>query len=160
MTNTPEHKYDELHRIALTAIIYNEENQYLIIKRSEDKTAFPGMWTVPGGGLEVDDYKHDEPTTSEGQWYEATEAALRREIQEEVGLEVGELEYLTDIAFIRDDGIPVVILSYYCQYDAGAVSLDEDSVDFAWISADEVAEYDLIEGIDDEIQMVDEKLRS
>jgi 8-oxo-dGTP pyrophosphatase MutT (NUDIX family) len=156
---TPEPKHDELHRIALTAIIYNDEGQYLITQRSKDKTAFPGMWTVPGGGLEVDDYIHDEPTTSEGQWYEAIEKALRREIDEEVGLEVGELEYLTDIAFIRDDGIPVVILSYYCQHESGAVSLDEDSIDFAWIDAEEVGEYDLIEGIDEEIQMVNNSIK-
>lgn len=157
---TPEPQHDELHRISLTAIIYDEEGRYLITKRSEDKTAFPGMWTVPGGGLEVDDYIHDEPTTSEGQWYEAIENALRREIDEEVGLEVGELKYLTDITFIRDDGIPVIILSYYAAYESGEVELDEDSVDFAWINADEVDEYELIPGIDEEITMVDNKKNS
>lgn len=116
------------------------------------------MWTVPGGGLEVDDYIHEKPTTSEGQWYEAIEAALRREIDEEVGLDVGDLQYLTDIAFIRDDGIPTIILSYYCAHKSGEVELDEDSVDFAWIEASEVDEYDLIPGIDEEIRLVDQIL--
>lgn len=154
-----EPQYQELHRIALTAIIYNNEGKYLITKRSPEKKAFPGKWTVPGGGLETNDYINEEPTTSEGQWYDAVETALRREIREEVGLEVEDLHYLCDIAFVRDDGIPVIILSYYAAHKDGLVRLDDDSVDFAWISADEVGKYDLIDGIDDEIQMVDERLR-
>ena len=45
----------ELHRITSTAIIH-KDGKYLIAQRSLDKKAFPGKWTVPGGGLEVDDY--------------------------------------------------------------------------------------------------------
>ena len=50
-----EIKDRELHRITSTAIICKDD-KYLIVRRSLDKKAFPGKWTVPGGGLEVDDY--------------------------------------------------------------------------------------------------------
>ncbi len=45
-----EIKYRELHRITSTAIIYKDD-KYLITKRALNKKAFPGKWTVPGGGL-------------------------------------------------------------------------------------------------------------
>ena len=154
-------KNQELHRIALTAIIYKVENdviKYLITKRSEDKKAFPGKWTVPGGGLETDDYTNLKPTTESNQWYNAVENALRREIKEEVNLEVGKLEYLLDIAFIRPDNIPVVILSYYGPYKFGEIKLDEDNTEYAWVTFEEAKEYNLIDGILGEIDMVEKIL--
>lgn len=42
----------ELHRIAITGIIYNDEGKYLITRRSLEKKVFPGKWTVPGGGAQ------------------------------------------------------------------------------------------------------------
>lgn len=154
-----EIKNKELHRIAITAIIY-KDGKYLITKRSPDKKAFPGKWTVPGGGLETDDYTNNPPTTPAGQWYYAVEEALRREIREEVNLEVDKPKYLLDLTFIRPDGIPVVVLSYYCNYVSGEVELDDDAVEYAWVTAEEAKEYDLIDGILEEIEMVDKLKRS
>ena len=57
-----EIKDKELHRIAITAIIYNDEGKYLITKRSLTKKASPGKWTVPGGGLNIDDYINSKPS--------------------------------------------------------------------------------------------------
>ena len=142
-----EIKDKELHRIALTAIIYNKEGKYLITKRALTKKAFPGKWTVPGGGLEVDDYINLKPTTSDGQWYGALENTLRREIKEETNLEIEKPKYLLDITFIRPDGIPVLILSYYAEYKTGEVKLDADSIDYKWATVSEVKEMDLIAGM-------------
>lgn len=146
-------KDKELHRVASTAIIH-KDGKYLLIQRSLSKKAFPGKWTVPGGGLEVDDYINLPPSGA-GQWYHAVETSLRREIKEETGLEVDELNYLVDIAFIRPDGIPVVVLSYWANYKSGEVRLDEDSINYAWVTPGEAKNYDLIEGILEEIEMVD-----
>ncbi|AKM84120.1 TPA: hypothetical protein DCZ46_00210 [Candidatus Campbellbacteria bacterium] len=149
----------ELHRIALTAIIH-KDGKFLITKRSLDKKAFPGKWTVPGGGLETDDYINTKPTTEAGQWYYAVENALRREIKEEVNIEVDKPKYLLDLTFIRPDGIPVVVLSFYCNYVSGDVKLDDDSVDYAWVDVNELDKYDLIDGIADEIREVAEKIKN
>lgn len=150
-------KDKELHRIALTAIIYKDD-KYLLMRRSLDKKAFPGKWTVPGGGLEVDDYINTKKTTNEA-WYFAVVRALRREVREESNLEVGEMKYLLDLTFIRPDGMPVLVLSYYCPYASGEVKLDEDNIDHAWVTYEEAKEYDLIDGIIDEIKMVDHILK-
>ncbi len=180
-----EVKYRELHRVALTAIIYKDHSlptaseapsrkvrgsesllpeggqvskKYLIVKRSPLKKSFPGRWTVPGGGLEVDDYISLPKTTSDA-WYFAVTESLRREIREEVGIEVGKARYLLDLTFIRPDGIPVVVLSYFCDWKRGEVKLNEENTEYKWVTFEEAKKYNLISGILGEIEMVDKILK-
>jgi 8-oxo-dGTP pyrophosphatase MutT (NUDIX family) len=150
----------ELHRIAITAIIYNDKGEYLVTKRSPTKKAFPSKWTVPGGGLEVDDYINDAPTTSAGQWYGALEKTLRREVQEEVNVEMEKPQYLMDLTFIRPDNIPVLVLSYYAKYLSGEVKIDDDAVDYKWATLAETKELDMIDGVWGEIELVDKILKN
>ena len=114
-----EIKDKELHRIAITAIIYNKDKKFLITKRSLKKKAFPGKWTVPGGGLSTDDYVNTPPSTKAGQWYYSVEKTLRREVKEEVNVEIGKPEYLLDLTFIIPDGTPCMVLSFYAPYVSG-----------------------------------------
>jgi len=143
----------ELHRITSTAII-RKDGKYLIVKRSPDKKVFPNKWTVPGGGLEVSDYI-DTPKTTSDAWYYAIENSLKREIKEEVDLAVEKPKYLLDLVFIRPDNIPVVTLSYYCDWKDGEVKLNDENVDYKWVALGEAKNYDLIPGIWEEIEMVD-----
>ncbi len=166
MAETPQPIHNELHRIAITGIIWRKDAdgriRYLLTKRAPTKKAWPNRWTVPGGGLEVGDYMNTEATyqnTESPQWYGAVENTLRREVREEVGLEISDVQYLLDLAFIRPDGIPVIVLSYYARYESGEVVLDEDSVDHAWAMLDELPKYELISGIDHEIALVEERLK-
>ena len=148
----------ELHRIALTAII-QKDGKFLITQRNLRKKAFPGKWTVPGGGLEIDDYVNTPKTTPAGQWYFALTNTLKREVKEEVNLEIKNIRYLLDLAFIRPDGVPVVVLSYYCDWQSGEVELNEENIDYKWVSFKEAKNCDLIEGILEELEMVDRILK-
>ncbi len=161
MTTIPEVKDKELHRIVTTTLIYKPDFTYLITKRAMHKKVQPGKWTIPGGGLNVDDYINEPSSTSEGvQWYGALETSLRREIREEVNLEIGKPEFLVDLTFIRPDGVPVLCLSYFAPFISGEVKLDEDATEFAWVTLEEAKKYDLIDGVWDEIRQVDELLKS
>ena len=159
----------ELHRIATTVIIYkpqdNKQFTYLITKRALHKKVMPGKWTVPGGGLHMDDYIHTPPSTSGAkQWYGALEKCLRRETKEEVNIEIGKPELLTDLTFVRPDGVPVLCLSYFAQYISGELKWDQDvdgdTTDATWVHLEEAKNYDLIDGIWNEIKEVDEILKS
>ncbi len=147
----------EHFRIATTGIVWRANGgvrSYLITKRAPSRKIFPNKWTVPGGGLQKDDFAQLPPTYP-GQWYGVVENALIREIREEVDLEVDDVRFLLDLAAIRDDGSLSLILSYYARYLSGEVSLNDESTDFAWITASEVSAYDLIPGIAEEIVQVD-----
>ena len=144
------------HYIAITGIII-KEGKYLITKRSPTKKAFPNKWTVPGGNLEVEDYIALPKDTSV-HWYNIFEKVLRREVKEEVGLDIGNLKYLTSITFLKGEE-PVLIVSMYANYLSGEVVLNEESVEFAWIGLQEAKNYDLIEGIYEELEILDKLLK-
>ncbi len=103
---------NKLHYVVVTGIIVNKEGKYLITKRADWEKAFPGQWTVPGGKLEVLDYVLREKDTS-SHWYNVMEDLLKREIMEEVGLEIENIGYVTSLVYIRPDKIPCLIISLW-----------------------------------------------
>jgi 8-oxo-dGTP pyrophosphatase MutT (NUDIX family) len=142
----------------MTAIIYTDDHKYLITKRSDKKKVFPGKWHVPGGGLEAEDYITKIPSNKDTQWYKVLDNALRREVKEETALDIGETQFLIDLAFVRPDGIPVLVLSYYAAYVGGEVILSPEDTEYAWVTVEEAKNYDLIDGIIDELAMVEKKI--
>lgn len=143
-----------LHEVAITAIIVRY-GKYLIIRRAQRKKRFPGMWTVPGGRLEVTDYL-DLPKDTKEYWYNILEKTLAREVQEEVGIEIDNVQYLTSLATVHKDGAPSLVISCLAKYRKGKIKLQEEEVDdFAWVSLKEAKKYDLIDGILDELVMVE-----
>ncbi len=143
-----------LHEIVITAII-NKNGKYLITRRSKDKKRFPGKWTVPGGKLETEDYT-SLPKDTEFYWYNVLEKVLRREVKEETGLEIKNIEYVTSLATIHSDGNPSLVISCKADYKSGKVSLQEKEADkHAWVTIDEAVNYDLIDGIYDELVLAD-----
>ncbi len=150
----------ELHRVVTTVIIYKPDFTYLITKRAMNKKVMPGKWAFPGGGLNVDDYIHTPPSTSANQWYGALEKSMRREILEEVGVEIGKPVLLRDLTFIRLDMIPVICFTYHAPYVSGVVALDDEATDFAWVTVEQAKEYDLIDGILGEMIEADTILKS
>ncbi len=150
-------KPEKAHYVVATAIIV-KDGKYLIAKRSPNEKVMPNEWTVPGGKLEMDDYQKLPKDTSH-HWYNVAEKLLRREVREEVGLEIDNIKYLTSITFIRPDSIPTIILSYYADYVSGEVELEDSLTEHAWVSTKEASRYKLIEGIYEELEMLDKVLQ-
>ena len=143
-----------LHEVVITGIIV-KDGKYLITRRSLNKKRFPGKWTVPGGKLEVSDYK-DLPKETEHYWYNVLEKVLKREVKEEVGIEIKNIEYVTSLATIHDDGSPSLVISCIAKYVSGEIKLQEDETDkYVWVSLKEAKTYDLLDGIYDEIVMAE-----
>lgn len=63
--------------------------------------------------------------------------------------------YLCDLVFVRPDGYPVVTLSYWAHYKSGKIKLPDALTDHAWVTLKEAKKYDLIDGIWDELKLVD-----
>src|SRR3989304_2318319 len=143
-----------LQEIAITAIIVKDE-KYLITRRSLNKRRFPGKWTVPGGKLETKDYI-DLPKETEHYWYNVLEKVLKREVKEETGLEIKNITYLTSLATIHEDGSPSLVISCLAEHDSGEIILQEEENDkHAWVSLEEAKNYDLLDGIYDELVMAE-----
>ncbi len=147
-----------LHEIVTTAIIV-KGGRYLITRRSTSKKRFPGMWTVPGGKLETNDYI-SLPKETKDYWYNVLEKVLKREVKEEVGLEITNIEYVTSLATVHGDGNPSLVISCLADYVSGEVILQESETDkFEWVTLEEAKSYELIDGIYDELVMADNKIK-
>lgn len=104
-----------------------KDGRYLMIVRGEEEYA-PGGLSIPGGKV--------EGTESANNILEET---LRREIAEEVGLEIrDEMAYLRSNAFVAE-GNPVVDVVFLCRWKSGtAVAADPTEVaDPRWMTAAE-----------------------
>lgn len=149
-----ENKY--LHEVAITAIIV-KDGKYLITRRSANKKRFPGKWTVPGGKMETNDYLQ-LPKDTEYYWYNVLERTLKREVKEEVGVEINNVEYITSLATVHADGSPSLVISCLADYVSGEVTLQKDESDaFTWVTSEEAKKYDLLDGIYEELVMTDNK---
>ena len=147
-----------LHSISSTAILVNEEGNFLITKRSENLKNFAGKWTVPGGKLEVLDYVLKEKDTS-SHWYNILENLVKKEVIEEVGLDIKNIGYVTSMIYIRSDKIPTLIVSLWGEPVGGDINLCKALTDYKWVDLNEAKNYDLIEGIYEELEILDKQLK-
>ncbi len=148
---------NKTHYIVVTGILV-KDGKYLITKRADWEKAFPGQWTVPGGKLEVLDYCLRKKDTS-SHWYNVLENLLRREVKEEVGLEIKNIGYVTSLVYIREDGIPTLIISLYAEPIGENIKLCKALTEFVWVDIQEAKNYELIEGIYEELVILDNFLK-
>ena len=86
---------------AVAALIVNDQNDLLITIRAGDPGK--GLWDLPGGFVDPG---------------ESAEQALRREIKEELNLEVASLDYFTSAAntyHYKQITYPTIDLAYLCR---------------------------------------------
>ena len=148
---------NQVHYLVVTGILV-KDGKYLIAKRASWEKAFPNKWTVPGGKLEVLDYALRKKDTSE-HWYNVFEMLLKREVKEEVGLEIKNIGSVTSMVYIRSDNIPTIIVSLFAEPLDDNITLDKALTEYAWVDLEEAKGYDLIEGIYDELEILDNYLK-
>lgn len=125
-------------RVIAVAIIHNEQGEYLICKKPANRGVFAGQWALPGGGIEPGEHM---------------EAALRREVREEVGLEVLDVTQL----FFKDgqypkhypDGTIIDVYMIFLLFGCLAANLDvhlgEEFEKYAWVRPEDLHRYELNE---------------
>ena len=144
---------EKAHYIAVTGIL-RKDDKFLICKRGPNEKAFPNKWCVPGGKLELKDFV-DLPKDTADHWLDVFEKVLVREIKEETTLEIKNIGYVSNLAFLRSNGFSTIIISLFADYAGGEVVLDgEELVDYVWVTLEEAKDYDLIENIYEQIEKV------
>lgn len=115
--------------VNVEAAIYRDD-KWLIIKRSNKEEHAPGLLSLVGGKAETESAMGD-----------VLEEALKREIMEEVGIEVSDvMHYVESKSFISDKGQAVIDIVFLCEYKSGevrCVSMDEVS-EVHWMIAKDI----------------------
>jgi len=104
--------------VALKAIIVHN-GKALIVQRADDET-YSGQWEFVGGKLEFG---------------EDLEAALRREVHEETGLEITQNKLLYATSFMPHAHKHVVFLTYLCKVTSNSVVLSAEHQAYEWADA-------------------------
>jgi mutator protein MutT len=74
----------EISQKVVEAILKNSQEKILLLKRSNKNKSFKGLWQLPGGKVEKN---------------EVIEEALKREIEEEIGIKLCEYKKKEEINF-------------------------------------------------------------
>lgn len=123
-------------RLIVVAVLTDDEGRVLLCRMAPDHGVFPGQWALPGGGVEPG---------------ERIETALRREVREELGIE---LRSATPLLF-KDDVLEktfeggsrellhMVFLVYSCRPASVALVLNEEFSEFVWTSGADLAALEL-----------------
>lgn len=111
--------------VALKGIILLE-GKILIVKRAPNDQVGANTWEFAGGKLEFG---------------EGLEVALKREILEEVGLQVTAEKILYASTFQTDPFRQVVIIVYLCHALDKEVVLSKEHSEYLWVSKEELKEY-------------------
>lgn len=105
------------------------EPEYLFIVRGEDEEHAPGTFGFPGGTLEAPAGETDVLT-----------ATARREVREEVGVEIADPELVTSTTFELDTGRTCLNLVVVAEYAGGEahVADPEEVAAVEWRTAESV----------------------
>ncbi|PIP26478.1 MAG: hypothetical protein CO140_03540 [Candidatus Moranbacteria bacterium CG_4_9_14_3_um_filter_40_7] len=150
-------KHNKLFYFVASVIIYRtKDKRCLILKRDGREKVHPGKYAVPGGKLEWKELNLKKPTRMNGDVFDfndAVEKLLSREAKEEAGVEISkQFIYINSGAFVRPDGIPVVLVKFAARYKGGKVKPEIGGfTDFAWVNKQEVKKYKCIKGIPEEV---------
>lgn len=110
------------------ALIFNPDDKVLLVKSHK----WQDHYAVPGGHVEMG---------------ETTQQALVREIQEETGLEVTDLEFICFQEMVYPELFwkprHFITFDYACRTQETAIQLNEESQDSVWTSLDEALELPL-----------------
>jgi len=156
--STEKAKKDKLFYFVANVVVYRDsDGRCLILKRSEREKVHPGKYATPGGKLEWANLDLNNPTRMNGEvidFENAVEDLLARETEEEAGIKIEkDLKYINSVAFVRPDGVPVVLVKFAAKWKSGEVKIDEhDFSHFAWVNEEEVKNYDCILGVDKEVK--------
>lgn len=117
--------------INVVGAIYRDD-KWLMIKRSEKEEYAPGIIAMVGGKVE-----------NEREEYNVLENTLRREVMEEVGIELSEkLIYIESIGFISKKWGPVVDVIFLCKLEKGEPypASPSEVAEVYWMTTEEISE--------------------
>ncbi|MBS4538404.1 NUDIX domain-containing protein [Clostridium sp. D2Q-11] len=110
------------------AIIFNPDNKILLCKSHK----WNNKYIIPGGHIELG---------------EEMEEALKREILEETGLEIYDIQLISIKESVHNESFHekkhFIFIDYICKTDSYNVILNEEAQEYEWVDLKEIDNYDL-----------------
>ena len=114
--------------VGVGAFILNDNNEVLMLLRSEQCKNEAGKWMIPGGGVDFN---------------ETLENCIIREVKEEIGIDIEVVKLITAINHILpDEGQHWVAPTFKCKISSGEPKILEPHkhVEMKWFALDNLPE--------------------
>ena len=126
--------------VGVGGIVVDARGRVLLVKRRNEPLA--GRWSLPGGIVELG---------------EALDAAVRREVREETGLDVRVGPLVEVVERVHRDATDriewhYVLLDYLCWLEAGEPAAASDAAEVAFAAPDELRAYGIVQATADVIR--------
>ncbi|MBI3665078.1 MAG: NUDIX hydrolase [Acidobacteria bacterium] len=133
MAAEPSRRYPERPVVGVGGVVF-DEGRVLLVERGRDP--LQGQWSLPGGALKTGELLAD---------------GLRRELQEETGLEVriGEVVEVFERILWDAEGRPeyhYVLIDYLCEKTGGELRAGDDVSRAEWVEQERLGEYHITPG--------------
>lgn len=116
----------KMFKVNVSTVVFNDNGQVLIQKRSKDEDIFPGMWGIPGGTIEMKDV--------------SVRNALKREVREEVMIEIDDIEFFRE-NIVAKEIYGVVYLVFISKYASGKAGFSQEVEEIRWVKKTEIDNY-------------------
>ncbi|SRR3990172_9833014 len=127
--NKPKETDIATHVVAVFAFV-EKDGKILLAKRSVNDPQAPGVWSVPGGKVDLEEGRG------------ILESTLKREVMEEVGIEIeDEVILIENDGFTRVSGHHVVGLTFLCKWKSGKAKPLEDQEEVRWFTKEELKNF-------------------
>jgi 8-oxo-dGTP diphosphatase len=120
---------DYLFIVNVEVLVVRDDGRYLVVVRSMEEEVAPGTLAFPGGKIEVT-----------GPLDDALEETARREVREEAGVEVEDIQYLRSYVFYTEQQEAVLDIIVLCRYLSGEARPGDPSevAEVRWMTAAEL----------------------
>ena len=115
--------------VPVVIAVIKQQNKYLmtqrIVRDQEDRDFAPLAWNFPGGGLEFG---------------EELEAGLKREIKEELNIEINIITQLPKIFTDIRQGWQGIFVCFLCEMknNRDVIKLNEEAIEYGFFTIDEI----------------------
>jgi 8-oxo-dGTP pyrophosphatase MutT (NUDIX family) len=121
----------EQYRVVVAAVIRNEAGWFLLARRHKADSNLPGFWSTPAGHIEANTHAAD-----------VLESNLVREVKEELGVEIGNLEYLDSHVWV-EPGMKKLTVVFTASIVFGEPRPLEDTTEVEWFPVEEALRLEL-----------------
>ena len=117
-----------LEKVGVTqkVFVFDKNGKFLIVRRTKTAPSKPGAWDLPGGGIDFG----EDPI-----------GAMNREIREETGLEVDDLEVIDLTSKINEVGEFWITIAYRAKSKSKTVKLSYEHDQCKWVDIIEFPQF-------------------
>lgn len=115
------------YHMVCEAVIQHVDGDYLLMQRSFEKEVYPGAWEIGAGGSALKGENKLE--------------AVLREVREETGIDIGEVE---EIYRVVHEQRQIIYYGYLLRtdYEKDAIKLQKgETIDYKWLTKEEFIEF-------------------